>query len=199
MPRLILTEQEKSNIRNLYNIQEQENDFVYWYEEGRSAGQPIFDYIRGKEGFVPFVYDDKAGYPPKPYDPNSGKPKGKLTIGYGTTNPEIIKKYLNKMSQEEALKLSAEDINNAAECVKRWQKSVKEGDKNGRKLTKGMYMAMIDLAYNMGCSGLRNSKLISDIESGNYSAAADKIENGDWGHDSRRKETRELFCKNGVC
>ena len=48
------------------------------------------------------MFDDKAFFPPKPYDPNSGSPKGTLTIGYGTTNPEIIKKYLNKMTKEEA-------------------------------------------------------------------------------------------------
>jgi len=198
MSRLIISEEEVLRIKNLYQINEQSEQMVYWYEDGRSAGQPIFDYIRKWEKFIPYVYDDGV-FPTEPYDPNSGRPKGTLTIGYGTTNPDIIEKYLNKMSQSEAMKLSAIDINGAADCIKRWQEDAKDTDKNGRRLTKGMYMAMIDMAYNMGCRRLRNSRIITDIENGNYKNAADKIENGDWGHDKRRVETRKLFCQNNIC
>ena len=100
MSRLIISEEEVLRIKNLYQINEQseEEEKVYWYEGGRSAGQPIFDYIRKWEKFIPYVYDDGV-FPTEPYDPNSGRPKGTLTIGYGTTNPDIIEKYLNKISQ----------------------------------------------------------------------------------------------------
>jgi GH24 family phage-related lysozyme (muramidase) len=198
MSRLIISEEEVLRIKNLYQINEQLEEMVYWYEDSRSAGQPIFDYIRKWEKFIPYVYDDGV-FPTEPYDPNSGRPKGTLTIGYGTTNPDIIEKYLNKMSQSEAKRLSAIDINDAANCIKRWQEDFEDTDKNHRRLTKGMYMAMIDMAYNMGCSGLRNSSIVSDIEKGDYKSAANKIENGDWGHDERREETRKLFCQNNIC
>jgi GH24 family phage-related lysozyme (muramidase) len=178
------------------------NKMYHWYEKGKSAGQEIFDYIRGHEGFREFVYDDKGPWPRIKFDPKKHKQKGTLTIGYGTTDTDIIKKYLKsgkEMSEEEAKRLSVIDINDAAECVKRWQKDSKSTDKNDRKLTKGMYMAMIDMAYNRGCGGLRNSGFIKEVEKGNYKNASNKIENGSWGHPKRRKTTKELFCRDGGC
>jgi len=200
-----INESEKRRILNLHETatknvylseQSSEVDFGYGYE-GKPAGQEVFDHVRGLEEFVPFVYDDKAGYPPKPYDPNSGSPKGKLTIGYGTTNPEIIQKYLNKISQEEADRLSAEDINGAAETVREWQSE----DPENRKLTKGMYIALIDMAYNRGEGNFRQSGVLKQITNGNYKQAAQEILNGKgiWGHPDRLKKDYEMFCRDGGC
>jgi len=178
------------------------NKMYHWYDKGKSAGQEIFDYIRGHEGFRSFIYDDKGPWPRIKFNPKKHKQKGTLTIGYGTTDTDIIKKYLKsgkEMSEEEAKRLSVIDINDAAECVKRWQKDSKPTDKNDRKLTKGMYMAMIDMAYNRGCGGLRNSGFIKEVENGNYKNASNKIENGSWGHPKRRKATKDLFCRDGGC
>ena len=200
-----INESEKRRILNLHETatknvylseQSSEVDFGYGYE-GKPAGQEVFDHVRGLEEFVPFVYDDKAGYPPKPYDPNSGSPKGKLTIGYGTTNPEIIQKYLNKISQEEADRLSAEDINGAAETVREWQSE----DPENRKLTKGMYIALIDMAYNRGPGNFKQSGVLKQITNGNYKQAAQEILNGKgiWGHPDRLKKDYEMFCRDGGC
>ena len=200
-----INESEKRRILNLHETatknvylseQSSEVDFGYGYE-GKPAGQEVFDHVRGLEEFVPFVYDDKAGYPPKPYDPNSGSPKGKLTIGYGTTDPEIIQKYLNKISQEEADRLSAEDINSAAETVREWQSE----DPENRKLTKGMYIALIDMAYNRGEGNFRQSGVLKQITNGNYKQAAQEILNGKgiWGHPDRLKKDYEMFCRDGGC
>ncbi len=200
-----INESEKRRILNLHETatknvylseQSSEVDFGYGYE-GKPAGQEVFDHVRGLEEFVPFVYDDKAGYPPKPYDPNSGSPKGKLTIGYGTTDPEIIQKYLNKISQEEADRLSAEDINSAAETVREWQSE----DPENRKLTKGMYIALIDMTYNRGEGNFRQSGVLKQITNGNYKQAAQEILNGKgiWGHPDRLKKDYEMFCRDGGC
>lgn len=200
-----INESEKRRILNLHETatknvylseQSSEVDFGYGYE-GKPAGQEVFDHVRGLEEFVPFVYDDKAGYPPKPYDPNSGSPKGKLTIGYGTTDPEIIQKYLNKISKEEADRLSAEDINSAAETVREWQSE----DPENRKLTKGMYIALIDMAYNRGEGNFRQSGVLKQITNGNYKQAAQEILNGKgiWGHPDRLKKDYEMFCRDGGC
>lgn len=205
MRRYRMTESEKKRILTLHETatknvylseQSSEVDFGYGYE-GKPAGQEVFDHVRGLEEFVPFVYDDKAGYPPKPYDPNSGSPKGTLTIGYGTTNPDIIQKYLNKITQEEANRLSAEDINDAAQIVKDWQSE----DPENRKLTKGMYIALIDMAYNRGPGNFKQSGVLKQITNGNYKQAAQEILNGKgiWGHPERLKKDYEMFCRDGGC
>jgi len=199
MSRIILTESEISRIRSLYNLNEESNkaDFGYGYN-GKRAGQDIFDHIRQYEKFVPYVYDD-GYYPPKPYDSSKGRPKGRLTIGYGTTNSSIINQYLNKeMTEKEAKILSAEDINKAAKDVKEWQS--KNSDK--RKLTKGMYMALIDMAYNRGRTNFLQSGVLKQIDNGNYKEAANTIYpagSGIWGHKDRLITDKKLFCQEGVC
>jgi len=200
MSRIIISEVEISHIKSLYSINEQSSqddnvDFGYGYD-GKPAGQEVFDHIRQWEEFVPFVYDDGI-YPPKPYDPNSGKPKGTLTIGYGTTNKEIIDKYLNKMTKNEAMSLSAKDINAAAKIVRDWQ----EQDPENRKLTKGMYIALIDMAYNRGKGNFLPSQVLKQITIGNYKQASKEILNGKgiWGHPERLEKDYEIFCRDGGC
>lgn len=199
MSRIILTESEISRIRSLYNLNEESNkaDFVYGYH-GKRAGQEIFDYIREWEGFVEYVYDD-GYYPPQRYDSSKGRPKGTLTIGYGTTNPSIIEQYLDKkITEKEAKDLSADDINEAAQYVKEWQS--KNPDK--RKLTKGMYMALIDMAYNRGRTNFLQSGVLKQIDNGNYKEAANTIYPaglGIWGNEDRLITDKKLFCREGVC
>jgi len=206
MSRIILTESEISRIRSLYNLNEESNkaDFGYGYN-GKPAGQDIFDYIREWEGFVKHVYDD-GYYPPKRYYISKGRPKGTLTIGYGTTNPSEIEKYLNKniteeeknITEEEAKELSRKDINKAAEYVKEWQSQ----NPDKRKLTKGMYMALIDMAYNRGRTNFLQSGVLTQIDNGNYKEAANTIYpagSGIWGHKDRLITDKKLFCQEGVC
>lgn len=179
----------------------------------KAAGQPIFDYLRRNEGdvkgnHIPYVYDDKVKWsynkhkkmkmPPK-Y--TGGTKYGTLTIGWGTTDPVVIKTYMNKtMNVSEAEKLSKPDIQDAANCIKRWQSNAGDKDHNERKLTMSMYMAMADIAYNTGCSAFRRTQGISKIETGKFKSAQSWIENElDWGHPKRRKETAELFCRDGGC
>jgi len=186
---MIINEKEKLRILKQYFINEQldQNMFKNFNDSGNSAGQFIFDYIRGFEKFVPFTYDD-AVYPSVPF--KSGKPKGKLTIGYGTTDPQYAKPG-NRIDKDLAKKLSARDINNSADCIKRWQNR----DPENRKLTINMYRAMIDMVYNMGCNRLVNSEMIKAIENKNYRLASRMIKNADWGNENRRQSTSQLFIK----
>ena len=171
-------------------------ELIDFNKSSLTAGQMIFDYIRSHEKFVPFTYDDKAGYPPKPYDKSKGAPIGRLTIGYGTTNTQHAFPD-NKITKLEAERISANDINEAAKCIRRWQSDAKAGDANQRKLTINMYRAMIDFVYNNGCSLSRNGKVFELIEQGEYKSAYVTIKNGEWGHPERRNTTAELFAKDG--
>jgi GH24 family phage-related lysozyme (muramidase) len=186
---MILTEVEKNDILRKYYISEQTDPekFLNFNDTGNTAGQFIFDYIRGFEEFVPFTYDD-AVYPSIPF--NGNKPKGTLTIGYGTTDPQYAFRG-NRIDKETAKKISARDINEAADCIKRWQNR----DPENRRITINMYQAMIDMVYNMGCGKFVNSEMIVAIENKNYTLASDKILKADWGNERRRQSTSELFIK----
>lgn len=159
------------------------------------AGQELFDHIFTHEGFVEYTYDD-GYFPPKKYV--AGTPvKRKLTIGYGTTNP----KYAfpgNTITEPEARKLAATDINAAADCVRRWQSRAKPTDANKRKLTINMYRSLIDFVYNVGCSAAVNGGVFSAVEAGDYQKAHDLLKTGNWGHDKRRVANAKLFAKDGI-
>ena len=192
-------------------IEEESVNFYDWNK--KSAGQPIFDYLRRNEGdvkgnHIPYVYDDKVKWvynkhkkmkmPPK-Y--TGGTTYGTLTIGWGTTDPAVIKTYMNKtMSVSEAEKFSRPDIQEAANCIKRWQSRATDKDHNERKLTTSMYIAMSDIAYNLGCSTFIRTQGISKIETGKFKSAQSWIRNDlDWGHPERKNETADLFCRDGGC
>lgn len=192
-------------------IEQESVNFYDW--NNRVAGQPIFDYLRGFEGdvkgnHIPYVYDDGAAWVYNKHKKMKMPPKytggtvfGTLTIGWGTTNPSVIESYMNKtMSVGEAERLSKPDIQEAANCIKRWQKDTLDSDHNKRKLTTSMYIAMADIAYNLGCRTLRNTQGISKIEKGKFKSAQSWIRNDlDWGHSRRRNETADLFCRDGGC
>tara|TARA_R110000851_G_scaffold326407_2_gene495040 strand:- start:2461 stop:3348 length:888 start_codon:yes stop_codon:yes gene_type:complete len=170
-----------------------DSDLISWVN---SSAPEVFDYIRQWENFVPYVYDDK--YPNKKYVPGT-KVVGTLTIGYGTTDPKIIKEYSGKiMTKSEGKLVSTPDIQEAANCVKRWQGDTKDGDTYNRKISKGMYITLIDMVYNLGCTKLRNTNLITFIESGNFKKASEGLSSG-WGHEERRESALKLFCKSGHC
>mgnify|MGYP001296381220 CR=1 FL=1 len=205
---IIITE---SQFQKLVEDKTKKSKFIDW--NYNAAGQPIFDYIRQWEGdikgnHIPYVYDDQVKWvynsdlkmklPPR-Y--TGGTKYGTLTVGWGTTDPNVISEYMDKdMDVNTAKSLSKPDIQTAANCIKRWQTRAKEGEVNERKLTLGMYTAMSDIVYNMGCSGFNNTKTIGHIEKGNYKVAKNYIKNKlEWGHDKRREKASEVFCKEGVC
>ena len=190
--RIIIKESQLKSI--IENTKEKAN-FIDW--RSAVAGQPIFDYVRKHEKFVPYTYDD-AYFPPKKFTKGKTK-KGTLTIGYGTTNPDYAFPG-NVIDKSPGEKISQPDIQNAADCIKRWQSRVKKDDKNQRKITRGMYFVMTDMVYNIGCSAFINSPtLINHIEKGNYKSASKAIKDGNWGHPERREEASKLFCEEGVC
>lgn len=186
---MIINEEERRDILSKYLIGEQKNPdmFKNFNDPGNTAGQFIFDYIRNFEEFVPFTYDDSI-YPSIPF--KGGIPKGTLTIGYGTTDPQYAKPG-NRIDKETAKMLSARDINDAADCIKRWQ----DRDSENRRITINMYRAMIDMVYNMGCNKFVNSEIINAIENKSYRLASRMIKNADWGNETRRQSTSELFIK----
>jgi GH24 family phage-related lysozyme (muramidase) len=173
--------------------------FVDWRTQ--SAGQPIFDYIRQWEEFVPFTYDDYY-FPPRVFTGTTKDSKGTLTIGYGTTDSTYAYPG-NNITKKFAEEISHPDIQDAADCIKRWQGRAKEGDDfsfNNRKITKGMYFVMTDIAYNMGCQTFIKTKTIEKIEKGKYKLAKDYIQNKlDWGHPKRRDAAAQTFCQEGLC
>lgn len=146
---------------------------------GNVASQKIWDHIREYESLRLFTYDDKV-YPSVKFDSTKHKLKGTLTIGYGHTGKDV--KAGQTITEIEANKLLVKDVNDAANCIKRWTKDQKirdaDNDTNFHLLTRGMYDALVDVAFNKGCSSLRNNKLkpiMLNIESGNKAEAALQI------------------------
>ena len=189
----------ESQLKVLLETKNPKANFIDWRK--KVAGQPIFDYIRQWEEFVPFTYDDYY-FPPRKFTGDTSDAKGTLTIGYGTTDPTYAYpgNIINKKTAED---ISRPDVQDAADCIKRWQGRAKTGDEfsfNNRKITRGMYFVMADIVYNMGCQAFIKTQTIEKIEKGEYKKAKDFIQNKlVWGHQKRRDAAAETFCKEGIC
>jgi GH24 family phage-related lysozyme (muramidase) len=142
------------------------------------ASQKLWDHIRKYESLRTFTYDD-AVYPSVKFKGKKADSVGTLTIGYGHTGDDVYPG--QTITKQEADKYLRDDVNNAADCVKRWIKRQKIRDSknntNYHLLTQGMYDVMIDIVFNRGCSWFINSKILSNIEAGSYDKAKQLISN----------------------
>ena len=145
---------------------------------GNVASQKLWDHIREYESLRTFTYDD-AVYPRVKFKGKKADSVGTLTIGYGHTGDDVYPG--QTITKQEADKYLRDDVNNAADCVKRWIKRQKIRDSknntNYHLLTQGMYDVMIDIVFNRGCSWFINSKILSNIEAGSYDKAKQLISN----------------------
>ena len=134
---------------------------TYKYPKNLKLSQKGWDFIRDNEKFIEVAR--KLG-------------DGMITVGYGHAEPIKTSKYKvgYKMSKTEAHRLFLEDVNIAARGVKR---IFKEWENIGIKIkiTQNQYDAIVDLAYNMGISNLRQTKFVQALKKYDLQKAANLI------------------------
>lgn len=111
----------------------------------------LVDWIKSEESFVDHVYND--GY-------------GNLTIGYGDTRPEILKKYRKGITEAQA----SEEL---AALLSNYWSSVASMVVPGT--TDNQMVAFTSLAYNIGLGGFEESTALREHNAGNTAAAAAAI------------------------
>ena len=120
---------------------------------------------------------------------------GVWTIGYGHTGDYAKPK--SEISKEQANKLFIKDVNESADCVKRFLKEWEKQGVKGKDLKQNEYEALISLVFNSGCQAVRTSDFIQKLKYGKYDEASEMIKNyRSEGLANRRKSEYELF-KNG--
>lgn len=126
---------------------------------------------------------------------------GKITIGYGHSEPESNSKYQigDKITKEKAEELFRDDLQYAADGVRRMFKQWKDEGVEIR-VTQSMFDAMVSMAYNMGVSKFRNSKFVEHLKKGDYDTASVAIKttavNSKFpGLKDRRGEEYQLFVR----
>lgn len=127
------------------------------------------DFIKGFEGFVPYVYDDLR--PPvngKYREWNGEAVRGTLTIGYGHTDaakhPLKIKRGLT-LTDEQATEILDTDLD---ECEEQVASLVKV------PLTQGQFDALVSFNFNCGPGNLK--KLIVPLNKGDYKGTRAKFD-----------------------
>lgn len=132
--------------------------------------------IKHFEGLRLKAYDDGYGF---------------LTIGYGHTGRDVHPERV--LTLDEAEKLLDEDTERTMECVH---------DLCTAELTPNQCSALVSFTFNLGCGNLKRSSLLSLLNLGHTSSAADEFLK--WnkvrgievdGLTARRTAERELFLK----
>jgi GH24 family phage-related lysozyme (muramidase) len=110
---------------------------------------------------------------------------GKITVGYGHAEPVATTKLKvnQKITKEQAKLYLKEDLKIAADGVRRMFRDWKKQDKN-YKITQDMFDALVSMAFNMGVSGLRNTKLVDHLRDGDYKTAGELIKKTNIDNDS---------------
>jgi len=162
----------------------------------------LINYLKSVEEFVPCVYDD-GYYPPKCYKPNT-KPKGTLTIGYGTVYIPKGAQFCGRNYGKEE-KIGPKDIECKVNEGQAHNLVTKKLDNllsslmtlpNHNKLKQGQLDALLSLAYNAGLGGYKNSNLSKVIQKNPNSNLVEKYFTTNWANLKRRIKEFNIY-KNG--
>lgn len=135
----------------------------------------LIDFIKSKEGFRP--------------KPEKDKTDGKWTVGYGLTDPKLIRKYRNGITEEEASKHLIQHLQMGADSLATmpYYDNLNLGEKT----------ALNDLIYNIGWNKFKNSKrLQSHLKAGNDAGAKKEMNHGKHqarGLKIRRNQNRQMY------
>lgn len=135
----------------------------------------LIDFIKNKEGFRP--------------KPEKDKTDGKWTVGYGLTDPKLIRKYRNGITEEEASKHLIQHLQMGADSLATmpYYDNLNLGEKT----------ALNDLIYNVGWNKFKNSKrLQSHLRTGNDAGAKKEMNHGEHqarGLKIRRNQNRQMY------
>lgn len=145
----------------------------FYADGGYTPSVSLREYIKSKEAFVPYVYDDRGGAKRR-WDPNNKVASNSVaTIGYGFTDKDLINYYLNsgkQMSREEADK----------QLEKELAKRIKEVSSlpNFHKLPQHQQDALMALDYAVGFGNVKKFKnLHSALQTGDTNALAEALYN----------------------
>lgn len=135
----------------------------------------LIDFIKSKEGFRP--------------KPERDKTDGKWTVGYGLTDPKLIRKYRNGITEEEASKHLIQHLQMGADSLVTmpYYDNLNLGEKT----------ALNDLIYNIGWNKFKNSKrLQSHLKAGNDAGAKKEMNHGEHqarGLKIRKNQNRQMY------
>lgn len=135
----------------------------------------LINFIKNKEGFRP--------------KPERDKTDGKWTVGYGLTDPKLIRKYRNGITEEEASKHLIQHLQMGADSLVTmpYYDNLNLGEKT----------ALNDLIYNIGWNKFKNSKrLQSHLKAGNDAGAKKEMNHGEHqarGLKIRRNQNRQMY------
>lgn len=162
-----------NSVENIDTVHDNRLASSFYADGGYTPSSALAGYIKSKEAFVPYVYDDRGGAKRR-WDPNNKVASNSVaTIGYGFTDKDLINYYLNsgkQMSREEADK----------QLEKELAKRMKEVSSlpNFHRLTQHQQDAIMALDYAVGFGNIKKNKaLYKALESGNSEELANVFYN----------------------
>lgn len=162
-----------NNANNIDYLNDNRLESEFYADGGYTPSSALAGYIKSKEYFVPYVYDDRGGANRR-WDPNNKVAKNSIaTIGYGFTDKDLINSYLSsgkQMTKEEADKRLEYELS----------KRIKEVSSlpNFHRLTQHQQDAIMALDYAVGFGNIKKNKaLYKALESGNSEELANVFYN----------------------
>lgn len=151
------------------------------------VSQEFWNHIKYAEGLAKLkgkpalqAYKDSVGVP---------------TIGWGHTGEDV--KLGMTIDETKALKLLYNDAKEFADCIRNFLSEWKSKGLKSYMLTQGQFDALVSLAFNAGCGGVRQSDFIQSVKKGDHEMAAKQIKNfktlGLEGLKNRRNSEAEMY------
>ena len=167
-----------NNINNLDEANDSRLESSFFAEGGELEDNPnwrpsntLREYLKSKESFVPYVYDDRGGPSVKWNPSNPVSKKSVPTIGYGFTDKDLIKEYIQsgkQMTKEEADKRLEYELDRRIKEVSSLP--------NFHKLNPAQQDALMALDYGVGIGNIKKYKpLMNALHSNDTKAIASAL------------------------
>lgn len=120
---------------------------------------------------------------------------GVATIGWGHTGDDV--RMGMTIDEKKALELLYNDTKKFADCVRNFLSEWKSKGLKSYMITQSQFDALVSLAFNAGCAGVRQSDFIKSVKKGDHEMAAEQIKNfktlGLQGLINRRNVEAEMY------
>ena len=142
------------------------------------------------EGYYPCAYTDPVGLRTVGIGFNLEKSGARARIASVGANYGKVKSGSQCLSDAQIQKLFLQDMQIAVSCVSSWLP-------NWSSLPSGPKSAVVDMAFNLGCAGVKNFKKMKAAltqNPPNYPAAAAEMKNSRWCSQVKGRCTRDVKC-----
>ena len=142
------------------------------------------------EGYKPKVYIDTEGHPIVGVGFNLDRNDARQRLSAVGADYNTVRAGSSRLTDDQIQRLFSDDMASAVNCASKWLSSTA-----WRKMSTNQQSAVADMAFKLGCDGLKKIKMMKEaLEKQDYSQAVKQMKNNKWCKQVMKRCKRDIAC-----